>query len=176
MKPYRLLFTVLMLFTTYLVKAQTTCSGCTITINGPDSGSYTVASGQTLCIAAGAVFTGTLIVNGGTVCNLGEMLPDTFLLNQGTFLNSGLITVKKNLLIHSGVVFNNQTTGVMTLLGHLSFAANNAQFINAGTLTTTGNITVGSGTFTHTGVINCRHLYGNTSQNGTGAINQTNPN
>ncbi|MGL4597086.1 MAG: hypothetical protein ACRCYO_06150, partial [Bacteroidia bacterium] len=160
----------------YSTNAQTTCTSCSITITGIDSTDHTVSTGQTLCIAEGAVVTGTLTISGGTVCNAGELMPDIFLFTQGTLINSGLITLKKNLTLASGATITNETNGVMTLIGNLSFASNTAQLHNAGVLTTTGNITTGSGTVLHTGVINCRHLNSSSTFSGTGSVNQSHPN
>ncbi len=176
MKTYRIFLTAWLLLLAYSTNAQTICTTCSITITGIDSTNHTVSTGQTLCIASGAVLTGTLTINGGTVCNAGELMPDTFLFTQGTLINSGLITIKKNLTIISGATITNETNGVITLLGNLSFASTTAQLNNAGVLTTTGNISIGSGIVLHTGVINCRHLYSSTTFSGTGSVNQSHPN
>lgn len=76
---------ILQVFVSAKVQAQ--CSGCTTVISSNALPVYTVNPGQTLCVNAGFNYTGTIILNGGTLCNNGTLSKIQFL--EGTFNNFG---------------------------------------------------------------------------------------
>jgi hypothetical protein len=166
------LFSFLMLNVT----AQTTCATCTITVSGEDSATYTIQTGETFCIAEGAVFTGTLTLNGGTLCNAGVFAPAQATLTSGTIFNFGVSNLKTSLQLHTALAVTNSETGVINTNGGVSIASNSATLINEGVLNASGTFAYSSGTCTNTGVINCTQVLNGAAITGTGTINQVNPN
>ncbi len=81
------LLIVALFFLTGVGYAQ--CAGCTVTITNSTS-SYTASAGQVLCIASGLTYTGTVVLDGGTLCNSGTIKNITF--KRGTFSNYGTYT------------------------------------------------------------------------------------
>ncbi len=60
-----------------------------------------------LCIAAGGLFTGTLVLNGGTLCNNGEMVPASLDLNSGSVSNYGSIQYAATLELEGNTALSN---------------------------------------------------------------------
>ena len=62
---------LLILLATAPITANSQCSNCTtMAVSG---GSYTIYASQVLCIPAGVVFTGSISLQGGTLCNNGRL-------------------------------------------------------------------------------------------------------
>lgn len=79
-----------------VVTGYAQCTGCTGNIS-TGVGSYTINPGQTLCLASGVTYNGSLVLNGGTLCSAGTIKNITFL--SGTFRNYGTYNPGGNLTI-----------------------------------------------------------------------------
>jgi hypothetical protein len=124
------------------------CSGCTTNVaNGVAS--YTAASGQTLCVASGLNYTGTLVLNGGTICNSGTVNIIDF--RNGTFRNYGVFNAGNVSSIITGTINVHNYTGSAFNMGAFTFSANNAARImniiiyEGASATFTSNITKNQG-------------------------------
>ena len=94
-------------------------TGCTITVNGPDSNLYFLDPGDKLCLAAGAEYTGVIIFRGGTLENCAD-LPQEF--------EVGYNSTQGNRIINNGtIVFPNSITldNTLTFDNHGTFIVNN---------------------------------------------------
>lgn len=106
------------------------CSGCSLTFTDNSVGSYTVTSGQTLCIAPNFTYTGNLTLNGGKICNDGTVTKVVF--KAGTFNNnpgaSVNATSKSNLFfaLSSKVILNNYSGALFLLSDSLKVTANSS--------------------------------------------------
>jgi hypothetical protein len=167
---------VLVCFSLLKLSAQTTCTPCTTTISGEDSATYTVQTGETFCIAEGAVFTGTLILNGGTLCNMGVFAPAQMTLTSGSFFNAGVCNLKTSIQLNTTLAVTNSETGVINTNGALSIASTTATLVNDGVVNASGTFSYSSGTCTNNGVINCTQVINGAAITGTGTINPMNPN
>jgi|GEM_PF-7037848 len=180
-----------LLFSAPRLHAQ--CSGCTITLSSNSSTNYTVSAGTVLCINSGVTYSGTITLNGGTVCNLGT-ITGTVNQSSGTFNNygsvgTGLATGTLNL---SGGTTNNNGNIVRTFTQSNGSLVNNAtftptsftytggQFINnpAATATTPSSMTqflldgsnediTNSGTLTINGELKLNHTGASLTNSGT---------
>ncbi len=90
----RIIITAVML--SVVSKGYGQCTGCTGNIS-PGVPSYTINAGQTLCLASGLTYNGSLVLNGGTICSAGTIKTITFL--SGTFRNYGTYSTAGNLTI-----------------------------------------------------------------------------
>ncbi|MCC6370244.1 MAG: hypothetical protein IT236_04490 [Bacteroidia bacterium] len=63
------------------------CNYCDVTVNSNAVSAYTVGSGQRLCVSPGCVYSGTITLQGGTLCNDGTINRINF--GSGTFNNYG---------------------------------------------------------------------------------------
>jgi hypothetical protein len=106
------------------------CTNCSILICMSDANTYTVNAGQTLCVVPGGVVTGTIVLNGGTICNTGTFTPSSFTMNSGTFNNYSQFTYNNNVSLLSTSIFNNLSTGIMQITGTIK-AASGAKFLEA---------------------------------------------
>lgn len=132
------------------VYATGSCSGCTIFVSTNNSSNYTVSSGQKLCITSTGTVTGTITLNGGTICNQGTFTPGTFNYTTGVFDNYGNATTGSISLTNSATL-TNYSGGTLTISGTLSMNNSAASFINHGTATITGAQTKSGGTITNDG-------------------------
>lgn len=94
-QPHYLL--LILVYCLNLLHARAQCTGCNITINSNAVSSYTVNTGQWLCISPGFTYTGLIVLNGGTLCNSGVITNIDF--NSGTFNNYGRLCINYNDLI-----------------------------------------------------------------------------
>lgn len=99
------------------------CTGCTTVITSNSSTNYTVNAGAVLCINAGVVHTGTIRLNGGSVCNNGTVTAITFL--SGTFDNYNTLLASTSLTanITSTTTINCYPLSTFTTSGSLSMQA-----------------------------------------------------
>lgn len=126
---------------------QAQCTGCNVTITVPNSSTFSLTAGQTICIVGTGAFTGRLNnFNGNTLCigtgvNYNPSVAPNYNGNW-TIINNGTFTNTTNLNFNSGVNFTNAATGSITLP---AITINSGvSFVNNGTLTTSG-VTVNSG-------------------------------
>ncbi|GAB4425571.1 MAG: hypothetical protein OHK0039_43290 [Bacteroidia bacterium] len=137
----------------------TYCTSCTIDITGTNSSTYVLNTGDVVCIAPGAVFSGSLQRNSssgtGTViiCNEGTIQNATISLNKGIneIGNYGTMT-GTSLQFNSGTSANTFTNhaGASATFGGVSFTVNNTTIDNHGSLST-GSFSLYRGTFTNHG-------------------------
>jgi hypothetical protein len=106
------------------------CTNCNTVICQTDANTYTVNAGQTFCVVPGGTVTGTIVLNGGTICNSGTFTPSSFTMNSGTFNNYSQFTYSSNLTILNSGIFNNLSTGEVKLTGVVK-AALGAKFLEA---------------------------------------------
>lgn len=169
MKSSMKFFTVLFsLFIFTQIKAQT-CGTCSININSLDSASYTVNSGETLCVDTAGNFIGTITLNGGTVCNKGIFNPHTIQFNTGTISNYGNTSLKTSVTVTTNAVLSNNADAVMNINGVVTMSGGTLN--NSGIINVDQNIQNTSGTITNTSIINCTQISGSGSLNNTGKIN-----
>ncbi len=153
-------------------KAQT-CNTCTIHISGNDTNSYTLNTGQTLCIDSGYAFTKNITLNGGSICIAGVFSPATFI------NNGGAITINQNAVLVYRGDFNVGTLqitvsekSVLNVLGKLTLVSG-SKISNKGSINTNNNIILNTGsTLENNGVLNYTSLENNGgSLIGTGSAN-----
>ncbi|MBI2271341.1 MAG: hypothetical protein HYU69_13440 [Bacteroidetes bacterium] len=99
-----------------------TCTGCTITVSTVDGGTYTITTGQKLCVTSTGLLQGTITLNGGTICNEGVVHPSAFTFTDGTFNNYGQLKYDGILLVSNSSVLNNYNDGVIRLSNSLIVA------------------------------------------------------
>jgi hypothetical protein len=145
----KILLALILLSINQNFKAQ--CSGCTTTVT-PGVSSYTAASGQTLCVAGGVNYTGTLVLNGGTICNSGTINNITFL--SGTFLNYGTYSGGNVSINLTGNVTAENYNGSRFDMGSLTFSATAATRILALNIYKGASSTFTSSILKNAGVIN----------------------
>ncbi len=96
----------------YTVLSQCPGTGCTYTITGTDSGTYTVNNGEKICLDPGADFTGTVDLNDGEIINCATN-PQTFsfaVSPTGVINNYGIIEYPLSHTFPNGLTFNNFLT------------------------------------------------------------------
>jgi hypothetical protein len=146
-----------------------TCGTCTVNVTTLDSASYTINTGQILCVDTTGNFIGTVTLNGGTVCNKGLFNPKIINLTSGTVSNYSNASFKSALSIGSSIQLINNADAIMSIAGNLT--------VGGGTVTNSGIININqvlqnnSGSLTNSSVINCSQMTGNGPLNNTGVIN-----
>ncbi len=172
------------------------CSGCTTTISGPDASSYTINPGEKICLTAGASFTGTVYINGGTLVNCASAtqvfgLNFNFSGTQGRVENHGTIvlTVSNDLRyvtvdnygdlsitasrsLAEDVIFTNY--GLFAVSGNLTLLNSNALLDNHGHVGVTNTFVTHSGSTLNnfrTGTINCEDFTAQHDWYNQGVIN-----
>ncbi|NNC85062.1 MAG: hypothetical protein HKN75_03205, partial [Bacteroidia bacterium] len=150
-----------MLFPIQSINAQCPSTGCTTTISGVNTTNYTVNVGQKLCLASGAIYSGTVTMNGGTlencatapqsfgllysgatssiVNNYGTVSFASVNIDQGIFNNYGIYLESNNIDIQNTAIFNNYDS---VYSGANLVVTNSAQFINWGSLDVINNFDV----------------------------------
>lgn len=107
-------------------KVNAQCETCSTTITSNSPSSYTVSAGQTVCVAKGFDFTGTITLNGGTLCNSGTVHSINF--NSGIFDNYGLYS-----RLTGTIALNN--TAPLTINNYNTIELNNLDFGNGSNVT-----------------------------------------
>ena len=83
------------------------CTGCTTTISTAVSSSYTVTSGNTLCITSTGSVNGNITVDGGALCNEGTINASTVIVkNSGSFNNFGESNISNLRVMSNSYVYN----------------------------------------------------------------------
>ena len=162
----------LSLFAFFAINAKSQCTTCTINITGIDTVSYTVLTGQTLCIDTTGLITGTVILNGGTICNKGVFKPSSFTYTSGSINNQGNMTINSDITMTTGSSLDNSITGIIALMGNITLSGTTIN--NIGILNISQNIQFNSGTFINDNIINVNLINGSGTINNTGTINTNN--
>lgn len=170
--PYKkylpgLLICLAILFPVEKVKAQ--CSICTTHIIGSDSLTYTVSIGQTLCVDSTGILKGTIVLNGGTICNKGIFNPASVTFTSGELHNYGNAQVNFNSTLGTSLTWINYGGSILNLNGSLTVSG--GSFSNEGILNVETTLTFSSGTFSNQNIINCATLAGSGTITNTGIIN-----
>lgn len=178
-------------FTLLSFASYAQCTGCNLTITVPNSSTYNLTAGQTVCIVGTGNFTGRLNnFNGNTLC-IGAGVnynPSTAPNYNGnwTIINHGTLTKTTNINFNSGTSFTNTATGSVNFGSSFSVTINSGMtFSNAGTMSfgsltingggsaTLGGTTTISGGISNNGTLNTSGTLSATSltNNGSGVIN-----
>ena len=163
-----LLITLLFLLTINSLKAQN-CGTCSISINNSDTSSLVLSSGQTLCIDTMGYFSGSITLNGGTICNKGFFKPVSFTFNSGTLNNLANSSFDGNTTISSGKTITNQPGAILSIIGSLTISG--GTYSNDGISNIDTTINNNSGSFSNSSIINCTQLTGSNTFVNTGIIN-----
>lgn len=157
------LLVLLGVLVTGMLRAQ--CSGCTQSFNSSGA-SISVNAGQTVCINAGAVMTGTITLNGGTLCNAGTI--NALRISTGTIRNYGSIRDQESTVSLGGrvyvylfsgssmtfnpvtfsmgsadsVFFNVSSGGNLKFNGAVNLSSKKLSMDNSGTITISGKLTL----------------------------------
>lgn len=150
------------------LKAQT-CGTCSVNITSFDTLAYTINVGQTFCVDTTGNFSGTIILNGGTVCNKGFFNPSSITFNSGTIANYGNTSVALSISIGNNKTIINNADAIFNITGGITMSGGN--FTNNGITNISQNITNTSGTINNTGILNCVQLTGSNAITNTGVIN-----
>jgi len=161
------LFCLLMSLQVERTKAQ--CTVCTTHIIGIDTLSYTVTTGQTLCIDSIGVLNGNIVLSGGTICNKGVFNPASLTLTSGTIYNYGNAQINSNSTLGSSLTWNNYGGSILNLSGTMTVSGGTVS--NDGIMNVETTLDFSSGTFSNQNIINCSTLTGSGTIVNTGIIN-----
>ena len=125
----RLLILLLLCYCLPAANAQN-CTGCTTTVSTASSATYTINAGEKLCVTSAGSITGTVTLNGGTICNEGTFNPSAFTYQSGTFNNFGIFKRSGDVVIVGAGVFTNYTSGTIIINGFFKAAHPSAGFVN----------------------------------------------
>jgi hypothetical protein len=148
-------------FLTVHVNARAQCipcesSGNTYTINAASSASYTLTTGQSLYISPSGVYTGTLVLSGGSVCNAGVFSPNNFTFTDGTLTNTATATIANALTFAEGTL-NNCGEGKITFAGLSNTTVLKGTVNNWGLMIFEGHVDK-SGILNNEGKFSCHNL------------------
>ncbi len=152
---YPFLLLVFLISLPYGVLSQCPGTGCTYTITGPDSGTYTVNVGEKICFDPSADFTGTLNLFGGELVNCATnsqvFTISTNSSNDNSVVNNyGIIDFSSNTIFTDSLIVNNFLTlnvnGDLDIRSGAIYHNYAGSFIN-GDLTTQ-NILINNGSLT----------------------------
>lgn len=137
---------------TWSLTTAAQCNKCDIQIDDKVT-TYTVTANHTVCIPEGVVYTGTITLNGGTICNKGQISNIIFL--GGTLNNYGVYNYDKNLLINNtaDVTLNNYSGAKFQISGNLDIQSSQV------TTAFIVNILNGPSAFVLKGNLNCLKGY-----------------
>jgi hypothetical protein len=137
---------ILLIFVAKIQFSQ--CTTCNTTVTNNAVSQYNVAAGTTLCIGTGLTYTGTINLNGGTLCNSGVISKVNF--NSGTFQNYGTYSKNGNLTIQNtgNIIVNNYSGSEFRVIGNLDIQSSS---INT---STSFNLISGKTSFDVTGNFN----------------------
>jgi hypothetical protein len=162
------LYIIVLLIAAHQVKSQSSCNSCTSGIStndtllhivtSVDTTSYTITTGQTFCITNTGTFRGTIIINGGTVCNKGRFFPKSLTFSSGVIFNNNNARIKTALSLGSSTTLNNNSGAVLNLNGNLGISG--GTLYNEGLINVNADIQNNSGSFSNKTIINCNTLSG----------------
>jgi hypothetical protein len=109
----KLIRRILFLFITLLRISSSIaqCTSCDITISSVSTEDYIVPLGKQLCITSTGIVYGTIILDGGTVCNQGIIKSPTLIVNDGYIYNYGNIILSNSLELKNNSYINNYNNG-----------------------------------------------------------------
>jgi hypothetical protein len=151
----------------FAAKAQ--CTGCTINVTDIDTNSYTLTTGQVLCVDTNGVIKGNVTLNGGAICNKGIFKPETFTLSSGELTNNGNMSLPTAISLSTGAILTNGVSSVINFTGTLTISG--ASFTNNGVMNIEANLQNNSGTVTNNSIINCQVASGSGTITNNGVIN-----
>jgi hypothetical protein len=131
-----------------------TCGSCSVVITGTSSTSYTVGSGQTLCIDTSGIYMGNITLSGGTICNRGHFKPTSFSFNSGTLNNYASSSISGTLSIGSGKTVYCERKSFLRVSGDLSISGGSLN--NKGIANVRNNVACASGALNNSGIVNCK--------------------
>jgi hypothetical protein len=132
--------------------------GCTVSINGSDTLTYTVSAGQIFCIDSTGQFEGNITLSGGTICNKGIFHPKVFSASSGTVMNHTCLRIDGDLTLPSGLSLVNGSQSTAALLGDLTISGGTLS--NAGITNVDQDIIFSSGVLSNSAIVNCKTLTG----------------
>lgn len=165
----KLIFFLLLVFAMCTQLKAQACVTCSITIKNIDTLNYTVNAGQTFCVDTIGIFTGTITINGGTICNKGFFGPRAITFNTGTIDNYANLSLPTSVVLSNNKLIYNKPSAFANVTGSLTISG--GVFTNNGIATISQNITNTSGTVNNTGILNCTQLIGTNTLTNTGVIN-----
>ncbi len=165
----RIFFLTAMLFIFFNNGKGQSCGTCSINITSLDSSSYTVNSGVTFCVDTTGNFVGTIVLNGGTLCNKGLFKPKTITLTSGILSNYGNSSLNSSITIGSSIQVSNSEDAIININGTLTNSG--GSITNDGIMNVDQNIQNNSGTIINNSVINCTQITGSGTLTNTGKIN-----
>lgn len=167
-KLFKQLSFAILLLLCITVKSQT-CGTCTINVTTRDTNSYTIGTGQTMCIDSTGRFFGKITLNGGTLCNRGICNLKQLTFNSGSIVNKSIMTYPGGLTITSGKSLDNTKKGILQV--EEDVVVNGGSLVNAGIINVMLDLTNTTGSFDNRKVINCRAVSGSTVFVNRGIIN-----
>lgn len=194
---YKISFLVFFILITAssIVRGQCPGTGCTYTITGADAGTYIVNVGEKICLEAGANFTGTASLRGGTLQNCATANQSFSIATistspNGVFDNYGTITPSSaSTTLRHGLTLNNYGTmnfgdlqvltgtsidnaGVINITGDLSLSGT---LVNSGSMVISGKLDGNSGSIiNNSGTLDVNDLEIRNEWTNSGQIESTN--
>lgn len=150
------------------LKAQN-CGTCSTSINSSDTSAIVLNTGETLCIDTMGYFTGSITLNGGTVCNKGFFKPTAFVFNSGVLNNFSNTSLDGNIGIGNNISIINSPGSIFSVNGSLTISG--GTFTNDGITNIETNLVNTSGAVTNSSIINCTQVSGSNAITNTGIIN-----
>lgn len=167
---YKLTFIVFFSSLANFIAAQS-CTTCNQMIIGIDTSSYTVSTGQTLCIDSTAVFKGKVTLNGGTICNNGVFNPSLFVVSSGAIYNYSTFSILNNCTLNSAVNITNNEAAIFSV--DFNFIIGGATILNNGIINVGNNCDANSGSLTtNNNILNCVTIVGEQNLINNGVINK----
>lgn len=157
-------FIFVLVFSSLQIKSQEV--QCNLSVSNPDS-IYTLGPNQVMCIDSLSTFSGSLILNGGTLINNGLSVPKLFVVNTGKLFNKGTFYYSETITINYNGVFAN--------LSGAQFNTNkliiNGEFTNEGLVNIQGELINNIGTSQNNSIINANVVTGSHQILNNGIIN-----
>lgn len=147
MKTFKRLLFVVVLGILFSSSSSAQCQ-CNLKAEDNSVGTYNVGPNYVLCISSGLTYTGTINLNGGTLCNNGTISKINF--NSGTLENYGQYIKTGNLSIQNSgnITINSHSGSVFRITGNLDIQSGNINTV------TTVNLLEGKSTFEIQGSFN----------------------
>jgi hypothetical protein len=161
------LFFIVFLFSFFSVRSQS-CSNCSDYALSEKSSTYTVSTGQTLCIDSLSSFSGNIVMNGGTLCISGNFQPASLTFNSGSIINRG-VSYLSSINLSSNRTFINKPGAILNVDGSLTISG--GILTNLGVVNVSGNLQNNSGQITNSNIINCTAVTGNNTITNNGLLN-----
>lgn len=166
MKPFFKMMCLLMLGT--LTSRSQVCNTCQVLISETSSESYTVNAGETFCVDSIGNFDGSIVLNGGSICNKGIFKPVSITLINGSIQNFGLLTFSSGQVFSTNLTLTNDGEGIVNFVSTLEISG--GTLFNAGVCNIKLNFLNTSGTVTNTGILNCDQLVGSNALLNSGTL------